>query len=690
MRVNPFAHRRDDASYRRRVPLMVSFSVVSLVLTVVLGVVLGVQIRRSVTQRSLAVMRKSTQGAIALTVNTIVSGLSFGKDGVPLTTGQQQAQVSLISSASRVLVAQSDIVAVEAVLADGTVIGGAKAPPVGTKIPRDLRLRLALTGVTQVRTLETNARSVSGFERPLLRRYGDLLVIEQGVRLTPAGPILAVVVSYARQEPTRRQAAADSWSIILVLAVGLLAFWLALFRLVLSASRALTRHSKENAYRATHDSLTGLPNRMLLRDRTERALLSSRRSGVHVALILIDLDRFQELNDTLGHPHGDTLLKQIGPRLQEQLRDSDTVARLGGDEFVVMLPDLRSEQMAVTVAEKLNAALQQPFTLDGVTVDVDSSAGVVTAPDHGDDFDELLQHADVAMYAAKHDNLAVVAYASDLDTYSPARLTLIADLRHAVEYPGEIVLYYQPQADLATGRISGVEALVRWQHPKRGLVPPDEFIPLAEHTGIIRPLTWRILRAALEQNHRWAQAGLFLRVSVNVSARCLLDEGFADDVARLLDETAVPAARLEIELTETAIMTDPDRALSILEDLAARGIRLSIDDFGTGYSSMAYLKNLPVHEIKIDQAFVTNMDTDARDAAIVRSSLELARNLKLTVVAEGVETQAVWEQLSDLGCPAAQGFLLSRPLPAADVANWMADHQTATRSTIRTDHAEMT
>jgi diguanylate cyclase (GGDEF)-like protein len=684
--VSAFIRRGDSSPNRRRVPLMVSFSIVSLVLILALGVLLGVQIRRSVTRRSLAGLRRSTQGAIALAVNTITSGLSFGKNGIPDTAGQQQDQADLISSASRVLVAQSDIVAVEAILADGTVIGGAKAPPVGTKIARDLRFRLALTGLTEVRTLETNARSVSGVERPLLRRYGDLLVIEQGVRLTPAGPIMAVVVSYASQAPTRRQAAADSWSIILVLAVGLLVFWLALLRLVLGASRALTRHSKESAYQATHDSLTGLPNRVLLRDRTERALLASRRSGVHVALILIDLDRFKELNDTFGHPHGDTLLKQIGPRLQEQLRDSDTVARLGGDEFVVMLPDLRSDQVARTVAEKLSAALQQPFTLDGITVDVDSSAGVVTTPDHGDDFDELLQHADIAMYAAKHDNLAVVEYASELDTYSPARLTLLAELRHAVERQGDIVLFYQPQANLASGQISSVEALVRWQHPQRGLLQPDEFIPLAEHTGIIRPLTWRILRAALEQNHRWAQAGLLLRVSVNVSARCLLDEGFADDVARLLDDTAVPAERLEIELTETAIMIDPDRALSILEDLAARGIRLSIDDFGTGYSSMAYLKNLPVHEIKIDRAFVAHMDTDVRDAAIVRSSLELARNLKLSVVAEGVETQVVWEQLTDLGCPAAQGYLLSPPLPAAAVAQWMADYRTATLTHRLIDH----
>ena len=669
----PRVHRRQKG--RRRVPLMVSFGVVSLVLTVALGAVLGAEIQRSVTSRSVAVLRRTAQSAIALTVDTIVSGLSFGKNGVPLTSGQQQAQANLISSAAHSLVANSDIVGVEAVLADGTVIGGANAPPVGAKAVRDAGFRAALGGTTLVRTLSRGSRATTAHEAALLQHDGDLLVIEQGVRLNRGGPILAVVIAYARMGPTRHQAAADTFAITVTLAVGLLVFWLVLFRLVLGASRALTRKSRENAYIATHDSLTDLPNRALLRDRTDRAVLASRRSGAHVALLLIDLNRFKEVNDTLGHPYGDTLLRQVGPRLREQLRDSDTVARVGGDEFVVLLPDLPTPEAAFSVAEKLGAALERPFVLNGVTVGVDSSAGIATAPDDGDDFDTLLQHADVAMYAAKTESLTVVVYTSELDTYSPARLTLLADLRRAVEQPGQITLHYQPQADLATGRVSGVEALVRWQHPTRGLVPPDEFIPLAEHTGIIRPLTWRILRIALEENRRWADNGLFLRVAVNVSGRCLLDAGFADEVVRLLAETGVPTDRLEIELTETAIMADPQRALRILEALATRGIRLSIDDFGTGYSSMAYLKNLPVHEIKIDRVFVTHMDVDPSDAAIVRSSLELARNLDLTVVAEGVETQRVWQQLAELGCPTAQGYFLSRPLSGPDFALWMADHE---------------
>jgi len=339
--------------------------------------------------------------------------------------------------------------------------------------------------------------------------------------------------------------------------------------------------------------------------------------------------------------------------------------------------DLRSSTTAFAVAEKLTLALQRPFVLDGVTLTVDNAAGFVTAPDHGRDFDELLQHADVALYLAKHDRLQVVSYSPALDTFSPSRLSLLGDLRDAVEQPDQIVLYYQPQADLATGRIVGVEALVRWRHPQRGMISPDVFVPLAENTGIIRSLTWLVLRTALEQNRRWAADGLELRVSVNISARSLLDTGFPEDVSRLLADSGVPTDRLNLELTETAIMTDADRALTILEDLAARGIALSIDDFGTGYSSMAYLKHLPVQELKIDHSFVTHLDTDARDAAIVRSTLSLARNLGITVVAEGVETEAVRRQLRDLGCSVMQGYLLAKPMPASAVAGWMANHDRA-------------
>jgi diguanylate cyclase (GGDEF)-like protein len=654
--------------------LTVSFGVLSLVLTLALGVVLGGLIERQVTRRSVAELATTTQIATAITIHTIVTGLTYGANGIPETGGQQLAQAGVISSAAHVLVDNSNVVSVDAVLADGTVIGGAAGPPVASTVPRTAGFAAALRGVAQVRSLDTGDRGMTAAEQRLVRRYGDLLLVQRGVRLSSTGPILAVVSSYTPLGPTNRQADSDVRSILELLAVGLLIFWAALFRLVVGASRALTRQSKAAEHQATHDALTGLPNRFLLGDRTERAMLASGRSGAHVALILMELDRFREINEALGHPYGDLLLQQIGPRLRGQLRDSDTVARIGGDEFVVMLPDLHFPYQALTVAEKLTAALQHPFLLEGVMVTIDSSAGVVSSPEHGGDFDDLLRHADVAMCAAKQNGTEVMAFDPMLDTSDPARLSLLADLRMAIAQPDQILVHYQPQADLVTGRISGAEALVRWQHPVHGLIPPGVFIPLAERTGIIRPLTWCILRKALEQIQEWSEDGPSMRVSVNISPRCLLEVGFADGVSRLLDETGVPVGRLQLELTETAIMTDPERAMAVLRDLAGHGTRLSIDDFGTGYSSLAYLKDLPVSEMKIDQTFITDMESDDGNFAIVRSCLELARNLGLSVVAEGVETAEVWQHLTEMGCPTAQGYYLSRPLAPAAFAAWMANH----------------
>jgi diguanylate cyclase (GGDEF)-like protein len=678
VKLRPFA--RGIRAHRRRVSLAVSFGVVSLVLTLAFGAVFALQIERTTDQRSVRDLKTTTASAVALTANLIVSTVS-PHAGRPESIQEKLAQVRLITSASQVLVREGDAVGAQAALPDGTVIGGAGAATAGTKLPLDENFRSALQGRTQTRILHRSApESASPVERNLLRLYGDLVELNQGVRLASGTPVLVVVQAYAAMRPSQLQAASDTRRTVGFLALGLLMFWAVLFRLVRGASRTLTRQSQDNAYQATHDSLTRLPNRTLLRDRVERAIAASHRTGVHVALLLLDLDGFREINDTLGHRFGDALLREIGPRLREQLRESDTLARLGGDEFVVLLPDLRSPQAAVDVAEKLLAALAQPFLINGAAVDVGCSVGAASTPENGEDFDLLLQHTDVAMYVAKKDNLGVVLYEPSLDSHSPSRLALLGELRRAADQSEQIVLHYQPKANLSSGEVTGVEALVRWQHPQHGLLSPAEFIPLAERTGIIRPLTWCILRKALEQNRSWAEDGLLLRVAVNISARCLQDSGFPDEVVRLLSEVGVPADRLELELTESAVMTDPDRALIILRALDASGIRLAIDDFGTGYSSMAYLKTLPVREIKIDRTFVTCMDRDESDAAIVRSSLELARNLHLDVVAEGVETAEVWRQLSDLGCGSAQGYFLSRPLPAADFRRWLAARATSARA----------
>jgi diguanylate cyclase (GGDEF)-like protein len=506
------------------------------------------------------------------------------------------------------------------------------------------------------------------------RAFGQLLEVYTPLRFagqqTPAG-------AFELYLPYRPIAAAidhDTKQLYVILLGGLALLYLALFRIVSRASARLRRQASENEYLALHDPLTDLPNRSLFHQRGEQALAAARGSAGRVGMLLLDLDRFKEVNDTLGHHNGDLLLKEIGVRLRSAMRDSDSdgVARLGGDEYGVLLPTVDDAQAALAVAEKLRRALRTPFVLAGITLDLEASVGVALYPEHGADVETLLQRADVAMYLAKEDHSGCELYAQERDEYSPARLALAADLRRAIDQ-GELVLYYQPQAELGTGEVVGVEALVRWRHPERGLVSPDEFIPLAERTGLIHDLTLSVLESALRQLHLWQQDGLELVVSVNLSARDLLDLELPETIARLLEGYEISAERLRLEITESVILADPMRARVVLGRLNAMGIELAIDDFGSGYSSLAYLKRLPVNEIKIDRSFVLNMERDDNDAAIVRSTIELARNLGLTVVAEGVENEETWRDLAGLRCDLAQGYYLSRPIPAEAVPTWLAE-----------------
>ena len=421
--------------------------------------------------------------------------------------------------------------------------------------------------------------------------------------------------------------------------------------------------------RALHDTLTGLPNRALLADRFEQALRSEQHTGSPTGLLLIDLDRFKEINDTLGHHVGDQLLVQIGPRLSGVLRAGDTVARLGGDEFAVLLPEVGTLEAALRIADELQTALAGSFAVVGVDLDVEASIGVVLSREHGHHPAELMQRADIAMYVAKQGSLGVAVYDPDTDGHSPERLALLGDLRRALSND-ELVLHYQPKVSLSTGEVCGAEALVRWQHPDRGLVPPDAFIPLAENTGLIGPLTSRVLDLALAQARRWADAGAPLQVAVNLSARNLLDGRIDTVVAQLLARHGVPATLLKLEVTESAIMTDPVRAKTLLDRLAAQGVTLSIDDFGAGYTSLAQLKNLPITEIKVDRSFVQTMQTDTSNSMIVRSVVELGHNLGLTAVAEGVESADILQQLTGYTCDVAQGYHLSRPLTAQAFDTW--------------------
>jgi diguanylate cyclase (GGDEF)-like protein len=452
----------------------------------------------------------------------------------------------------------------------------------------------------------------------------------------------------------------------IVFGIGLaLVAW---FTLVLARSRRETvAQAEANRRQALHDALTGLPNRTLLRQRTDDAL-SGDGTGA-VALMLFDLDRFKEINDTLGHAYGDVVLQAVSDRLRATVRQSDTVARLGGDEFAVLLPDVVDAESAQLLAVRALAAMEAPIEVDGVCLDVDASIGIAMSGAHGDDVETLLQNADIAMYSAKERGLGVCVYDASLNDHSPERLGLLGQLRRAMDN-GELVLQFQPKISLPGARVCGVEALVRWEHPQRGLILPGDFIPLAERTPLIRPLTRHVVDAALAQCARWRDAGRYLTVAVNISARNLLDEHFVDEVQELLVRWRVPASCLELEVTESAIMADPERARRILARLAECGVTLSIDDFGAGYTSLAQLRDLPVHQLKIDRSFVAPMTTDPSYALIVRSVIELGHNLGLTTVAEGVEDEATCDSLTAMGCDVAQGYYVCRPMAAEHLESW--------------------
>lgn len=439
---------------------------------------------------------------------------------------------------------------------------------------------------------------------------------------------------------------------------------------VLAAELAHTRAEADLRHQALHDALTGLPNRILLHERLEQAIVGSDAEHSSCALLLLDLDRFKAVNDTLGHQMGDSLLQQLGHRLREAVPQHDLVARLGSDEFAVLL--IRSDAVrAVQVAEHVVDSLRAPFMLEGQAIGVAVSVGIAVAPKHGQNADTLLRHADAAMYQAKELGLGVAEYGVATDQHRPEHLMLLGELRLAIERDG-LLVHYQPQLDLREGTLVALEALVRWQHPVRGFLPPSEFMPLAEMSGLIHPLSLWVLETALRQQRSWRDLGIDIPVAVNLSRRMLHDPGLSETVARLLTLYDVRPSGLILELTESSLMVEPIRAGENLKRLHLLGVRMSIDDFGTGYSSLASLKNLSVDELKIDESFVRAMATDASSRAIVRAIIDLADALNLRVVAEGVEDRATWDVLAGLGCDAAQGYLVSPPFAAADLGLWIA------------------
>jgi len=434
------------------------------------------------------------------------------------------------------------------------------------------------------------------------------------------------------------------------------------------------QRQQELEHQALHDALTGLANRTLLHDRLQHAIRTSRRENKKVALLMIDLDRFKEVNDTLGHHIGDALLVEIGQRLVDTLREADTVARLGGDEFAVVLSDT-DEDKASHIAEKIHTLMAEMFYIEEIKLYIKASIGIVLYPKHGKSAQALLQKSDIAMYVAKHNKLGQSVYDPEHDQHSIGRLALMSDLRIALN-EDQLELHYQPKIALSSGDIIGFEALLRWQHPKYGAIPPTQIIPLAEQTGDIGDVTKWVIEKALNQLKLWQQRNIFLSISVNLSVYNLYDTELINQVTQLLHDNMPLCHHLTFEITESAMMEQPEQAVEVITLFDNLGVRISIDDFGTGFSSLSYLKRLPVDELKIDKSFVMEIHNDDSDAVIVRSTIDLAHNLGLEVVAEGIENQDIYDILSILGCDHAQGYHISYPLPLNELENWLKPYST--------------
>jgi len=652
------------ASRLGRLSLLAQFGVMSVIPIVFLGLALEKNLESGIRERALG---HATQQA------ELVSRLAIQPLLVPadLSQGLSPGRVQVLDQQLRALLMPDRVARVKIWNQELRIVYSDDHDQIGRSFGPNDELQAALHGQTVSEFL--NADGPKKPENYGERGLGELLEVYVPLQFSSDTQPAGAFEMYLPYGPVGAPIQRDTRRLYVVILAGLTLLYAALFPIVGSASRRLRRQAAENEYQARHDALTDLPNRILFRDRVKQDILTSEQKGTSVAVMIMDLDRFKEINDTLGHHNGDLLLQQIAQRLREVAGQDHTIARLGGDEFGVLLADVPDSAVITGFAKRLLEALERPFTLQGLALVVGGSIGIAIFPEHTRDADGLMQRADVAMYVAKAAHSGYQLYSAEADQHSPSQLELAAQLRRAIDNH-ELVVHYQPKADLRGGAVRGVEALVRWQHPQRGLLMPDRFISVAEQTGFIRPLALYVLDTALRQCSSWRASGLDLSVAVNISALNLRDVQLPDDVARLLNRWNLPPDSLELEITESTLMGDPIRAKEVLDRLSAVGVRVAIDDFGIGYSSLAYLRQLPVSEIKIDKSFVMNMAVNESDAVIVRSIIDLARNLQLRVIAEGVETEKVWRELAGLGCDLAQGYYLSRPVPAEQLTAWLREH----------------
>ncbi|HEY2318881.1 MAG TPA: bifunctional diguanylate cyclase/phosphodiesterase [Solirubrobacteraceae bacterium] len=634
--------------------LLVVYALITAVPVIGLGIVLAGTFRKEADRRGLAEGRSEA---------TLIAQVTIGPelDGRPLSAGVSAAEKADLDRVVRRAVAQGNVLRARVRDLAGRVVYSEDGS--GFRGPVEDEVLDAAHGETVLSLTHLNADSDD--EGPV--GVASVEVYLPLVAGTP-GHRVGVLELYLPYAPIARDVRAGLHSLYLDLALGLAVLYALLFAITVSVSRGLRRELSINAFLAHHDALTDLPNRALFLTRAREAVAHISSEGRPTAVAIIDLDHFKDINDTLGHQSGDELLTKLAHRVSANMRLGDTVARLGGDEFGLILRDVADAHQALA---RLREVIAAEVDVRGLSLSVAPSIGFVAVSDRDADVDTMLQHAEVAMYAAKTQHAGVLEYRPDLNHYDASSLGLVAELRHAIS-DGQLVLHYQPQASTATGRITALEALVRWEHPEHGLLAPDRFLPLAEQTDLIDTLTHWVLDAALSRIQYLTDRGLDVAVAVNVSARSIVRQDFAREVIEALERHDVPPERLIVEVTETALLIDPARAAEVLARLADAGVTVSLDDFGQGQTSLGYLSRLPVQELKIDRSFVTDMHENPAHAAIVRSIVDLGHNLAMRVVAEGIETEAVLDTLRDCGCDVAQGFFLARPMPADSLEAWLA------------------
>jgi diguanylate cyclase (GGDEF)-like protein len=645
---------------RARVSLTGQVALLSLIPIVVLGVALAWVLRGQIVDRTLADASQSASLVARLGVQPRISasqlehGLSAG--GVKALDEQLSAR-SVTHDLARIKIWNNK----------GLIVYSDDHSLIGQRPGESDDLQSALRGKPDAATVvDPSPRSETTSEVGL----GRLVEVYVPLRFTASEPPAGAFEIYLSYAPIATAIGKDERTIAVLVALGLALLWAVLFRIVASASRRLSRQAEENDRLARYDQLTGLPNRTLFAEQLAESLGQQRAPGEQVAVFLLDLDGFKQINDTLGHGAGDMVLIEVGRRLRASLGQSSKIARLGNDEYALLQLHGKGQAGALQTAARIRSTLEEPVTLEGAAVNVDASVGIALAPEHANDAETLLRRADMALAHARAYHGVVEMYTAEHDRFDTARLKLLGQVRPALERD-EFVLYYQPKIDLTHGGVTGVEALLRWRHPQRGMLAPLEFMPLIEQTALIGSVTKHVIDQALRQLGEWRKSGIELGMSVNLSGFNLHDPSLPGHVESLLKTHATPTGALTVEVTESAAMADVDKALGVLHALRRMGVGVSIDDFGSGHASIAYLTRLPASELKIDRSLITYICESARDEAIARTTIDLARHLDLSVVAEGIETAEVAERLVAIGCEIGQGYYISRPLPAEELVVWL-------------------